>query len=41
MEILDTMDLRPLKNAKIATKTHKMDVLEDETLESHIGGRAK
>jgi hypothetical protein len=29
---------RPLKNAKIQTKTHKMDVweaLEDEPLESH------
>jgi hypothetical protein len=30
---------RPLKNAKIQTKTHEMDVLEaveNETLESHI-----
>ncbi len=35
---------RPLKNAEIATKTHKMDVLEaleDETLESHASVRAK
>ena len=34
--------LRPLKNAKIQTKTHEMDVLEaveNETLESHSGSR--
>ena len=32
----------PLKNAKIQTKTHEMDVLEaleDETLESHSRSR--
>ena len=38
MEILDAMDIYTLKNAKIQTKTHEMDVLEaveNETLESH------
>ena len=40
MEILDSMVIWPLKNAKIQTKKHEMDVLEameDETLESYDG----
>jgi hypothetical protein len=41
VEVLDVMTFRPLKNAKIQTKTYKMDVweaLEDEPLESHSRG---
>ena len=41
-EILDAMDMWALKNAKIQTKTHEMDVLEaveNETLESHNRSR--
>ena len=35
MEISDSINNFPLKNAKIRTKTHEMDALEDRALKSH------